>query len=479
MNPTLLLKITYFLVLFVNSLVGGIVLLKNFKKATNLTFFVLIVILNGWVISDYLTYMGKAGTAQLGAHLSYVFGTLIVPTFMLFVYYFPQQSKFRIKGYLLALVLPILVFAYFSFSPAFVKEMVIVKPGPNQLITGEYAWVYSVFIISFVAAFLFLVAKKIVNEDPIGRIKLWYVLAGFIAASTIGVFFDLILQPILIKSSVGVVGSSGTVFISLAVGYAIIRYRFLDISIAIRKGIIQLMVFTVLLGFYAYVITFLQRVFGNALDLSNGILPVIPVFLVAVTVEPLRRMIYGNIDRMFAGLDRRRREALQRLDLLTRSVSHVHEILIKTAKELSMLLPGYSVTFLSKQGADTGFSDVEMKVKMPASSAAYEFFTLKQEVLVINEVPYKIQKYSESELRQLEGSEGFFSNNSIKAVMPFGTGERLIAIILIISNSKRRVLFSDQIELLKRIHMITNTALVNAEMYLRALERAVTQASLD
>ncbi len=116
----ILLKAAYILVVIINFSVGILVLVKNYKKGSNLTFFLLTLTLNGWVISNYLAYTGTENIAQVGGQASFMFGALIVPMFMIFVYYFPKKSNFHLN-YLLLLFIPAVIFSYFSFSPAFIK----------------------------------------------------------------------------------------------------------------------------------------------------------------------------------------------------------------------------------------------------------------------------------------------------------------------------------------------------------------------
>jgi hypothetical protein len=92
---------------------------------------------------------------------------------------------------------------------------------------------------------------------------------------------------------------SGILFLYLAVGLAILRYRLYDIDLIIRKTVQYGVVTAVLVLIYFGAIILLQSVVGQALGAQSPLIIVLSTLLIAALFNPLRRRVQTAVDRRF------------------------------------------------------------------------------------------------------------------------------------------------------------------------------------
>jgi hypothetical protein len=129
----------------------------------------------------------------------------------------------------------------------------------------------------------------------------WFVMGGFLfILLNFGPLFFIDDSMLLTNRSrlFYTIAFSGSIFLYLAVGLAILRYRLYDIDLIIRKTL----QYTVLSGMLALVyfgmVIILQTVFGAALA-DSPLLIVLSTLLIAALFAPLRQRVQAFIDRRF------------------------------------------------------------------------------------------------------------------------------------------------------------------------------------
>ncbi len=295
-----------------------------------------------------------------------------------------------------------------------------------------------------------------------------YVLVGFVVATSIGVFFDLILQPIFKISAIGSLGSIGTVFISMAVAYAILRYRFFDIQVAIKKGLVQFFTFGILFSIYTYLILLLQKGVKDSFNFSEGNAVLVTVLLIVITIEPLRKLIYNFVDKLFVSREHSGEDALQRVELVSRSTMQFKALVEKVLHELSKVF-GRKVDFLlwdKSSGKIVSYltGNITFSQTEPLAGALRD-----GRVLVTEELPYRIEDGETSLATVLES----LRSKAIALVMPLGVGEECIGALVFPKDIRKPVFTSDKIALIKKFGHQATLAFTNGLAYKTAIERAV------
>ncbi|MEW6092701.1 MAG: GAF domain-containing protein [Chloroflexota bacterium] len=167
------------------------------------------------------------------------------------------------------------------------------------------AWKYIYFfaggtILFFLIAILFRVLS---SRSPVVQSQARTILAAiFLSFGLLGVWFiQKALSPIL---GVDEWPYSPTLLLPLVVfpimtGYTILRQRLFRTDFLIRQGALYALLSILALGGYALIVSGLMLIFGQAFDTKNPIFIGALVFLLALTLNPLRNRMQQVIDRIF------------------------------------------------------------------------------------------------------------------------------------------------------------------------------------
>ena len=134
----------------------------------------------------------------------------------------------------------------------------------------------------------------------------------------------------------------------LAVAYAMLRYRLLDLDIAFNRGVVYALLTLMITVIYFLIVSFLGALLQDTFLFRNPIVLAIFVIILVIALEPLKQRFQGIINRLFL------REAFDYRELLQRysralistplSTGHVLEMLAKQAEEA--LTPEHALIFL-------------------------------------------------------------------------------------------------------------------------------------
>jgi signal transduction histidine kinase len=85
----------------------------------------------------------------------------------------------------------------------------------------------------------------------------------------------------------------------LSLAYAILRYRLLDVDSLISRGVSYGLLTLFIVGGYLLLINLLSLLLGTAVETNNPVVVALFVFVVTLTLNPLRTLLHQSVDRLF------------------------------------------------------------------------------------------------------------------------------------------------------------------------------------
>lgn len=133
--------------------------------------------------------------------------------------------------------------------------------------------------------------RAYVTAKDILRIQIKYFLLGFFVAAG-GAALGIILRD-------NALSAATSLFFYVSIAYAITRYQFMDVQVAVRLGTIYLAVSIVLLSIYAAAIFSLANGFGSMAPLYSPLFPILGIVLIALIFNPIRNFVQRIVDKSF------------------------------------------------------------------------------------------------------------------------------------------------------------------------------------
>lgn len=221
-----------------NIFLGIFIYLRNPSKPENRVFILLTFSLALWIATLYVYYnVTDPHWLLFFGRINFAFPTLTMYYLFRFTYFFPEPSihlskiVMKLIGFL-ALVMSLLA----AFTPFIARAETIV--GTERIV--DYGPMYHLWVAYFIGLPIFALGLLFVKlRKAVGRSKsqLKYLLAGTGLAYFFGVFTNIILPYGFGVYIFQPVGPLGTLFLTGLTAYAIVRYKFLDITSVVSRAV--------------------------------------------------------------------------------------------------------------------------------------------------------------------------------------------------------------------------------------------------
>jgi len=252
-------------------LLGIFVLVKDPGRAVNRLFFLLCISLSLWVLSNIVVHNFRTiPLIEWAGRFAFMMGIWPFPLVLVFFLSFPVKHPLLTRKSIWILIFgPACLLAMLSLTDL-VQRGVDLSPGRRAPIYGPAHSIYAVTLASYTVACLALPLSRLKTAmDPLQKAQLRLLLAGLgtlgIGAALLQLVFPAIAGT---RPLPGVAPSLATVFVSFA-AYAIVKYRFLDIAVVIRRVIVGAFTFLGIWAFLFLSFAALSR-FSNAFDRSDA-----------------------------------------------------------------------------------------------------------------------------------------------------------------------------------------------------------------
>ena len=386
------------------------------------------------------------------------FAVLFTYSFFNFVSTFPDEKP-RSSVKRVSVVIGVIAVALFCLTP-FVFNHVAFINGKYVPTTQLGVIVFGVTVFTLFVSGLVVLLRRFKVKQGKERMQIGYIALGF------GIMFGLMLAFNFIGFLITKNGDFNrlTAVFSLpfvgTTAYVMARYRFLDIRIAIQRGIARLLTFGIIFGFFAYLLLFIERNVEATSERNISLLTVVVVLV--LTVEPLRRWIYRFVDGLFDNQERKRRDALQRIQLVASSTLQFTSLVERLSSELRTVF-GVDVHFLlrdEQHGKLAGAT--ELSLKDPIAGQIVD-----GKVIITDELPYRIEN-GEAMLAPLHS---WLQSKKVSAALPIGNREDFVGAFLFHDGQGSAPFTTDRVEFLKRFRNQVQFAFASAYAYKLAVER--------
>ena len=283
-----------------------ILLLFSEKRFTpvNLAFFIASVA--GWSGSLFLIFVDNN---PIWFHWAFFFGSFMAATIVFFIFHFPKdkldwpQDKFSFL-----LFLPALFFGFLSF----VKDILfqnarVVQSSILSDHEGFLATSFRVYIYIYLLVFLYILLQKFWQSHGAERKRLSYIVVGFSIFAVLSVLFNVFLPHIGISDFNGFGPISSVIFIGFLI-HAVLRYRFLNLNILLKRSLIYGI--TILLSLVVF--SFIFPIFNDSFDgFLNRIFVILFLFIIWHFVPKLLQFFLDrwwfsydiNLTKIFSKID--------------------------------------------------------------------------------------------------------------------------------------------------------------------------------
>ena len=454
-------------------LVGTFILLRRWSAPKSLHFYVFC--LASFILYTF-AYTGKLSLFDWMVYWLEVFALLLQPVlFLHFCLGFPEQNTFlRGRRYIIpALYVP---GALLGAVHVLVATGFMVFPMPLLQVRWLLDRIDFVYLaVYFLAGAMVLQRAYARSQAPLIRQQLkwvtrgtWLSIAPFAACYAIPYFLGFIPNAWMNLSALTLV------FLPVTFGYAIVRYRLMDVDVIFRRGMAYTLATAAIVVLYFGIIGLFADFFRSLLPITSRSGWVLAVVVTALFFQPMVNWIQTRLDKFF---NRERYDYRRTLLEFARELSselHVDRLLEQVAGKLTETLgvdrlavfwvtPSNEFRLVKSRGVS--FSEgLDVSFLEPAHShpdKEYLFFDSVRR-------PFGFAPSAQKTIEQLD----------LHYYLPFKVKDRTLGYLGLGKTRDGNFLSSEDIDLLQTLTGYVSVAVENAQLYESLEKRALEYQAL-
>jgi len=368
---------------------------------------------------------------------------------------------------LLIICLTPYLFSGVSFSDKGDNYLPIVEPG---------IFLFAVVTLGLIFYSILLLIKKYFKSLGIIKNQLRLIILGLIIMYAGIIYFSFINVVVFNNSNYVYLVSFFTLPFIILTTYSILRYRFMDIKVVIKKGVVYGISLIIALSIYTYLVLVFKDTIEDSWNVNTTWTAAILIVLVALGFPPLKNLVEKAVNKLFKGK--------KSIDLAVAEVkekisheSNFENLVGIIKKEIKEYLDVDSIQLFvyDKQSGDFAGKNGDTGKSLSQKSSLPKYFNKYDEVLIAEEIPHLLnERQGKFEKEVLQQAEKEMKKNNFNLLMPVKTDQDVIAMVGFSGESKS---FSVQdVEYLNKLREQVTFAIANALLYENAMKRVRGEA---
>ena len=374
---------------------------------------------------------------------------------------FLRKPRRYLSTLLSALFVAIVILA---LAKGYVIDQAYVSEGTYHVQFGLGFYIVAPLAYSFVIAAIYRLAREFKTaNDPFVRNRAGYLLVG------ISIVLLLNIANFVPSLAQYPIDQLGNVINALLIGYAILKYRLLDIDVFLRKGLFYSILTGLIMAIYFIIASLIHIFFQVGADLVSWI----TVFIVAVIIAALFHPFYQESQRYLDRLFNRKKYDYREM---LRTSSQAMSSIIDLGKLTEWILGKFPVTIGAKKAAilllddekhryylkgQTGYDNaLSGATCIRADSPLATYLNIEHRCLTADEID-RLPQFRP--LWQTERDQLAKLNASV--IIPLRAQDFLIGLLILGSKESGEIYTNDDLDLLCTVANHVATAVRNAQLY--------------
>ncbi|MBI5037122.1 MAG: hypothetical protein HZC01_00215 [Candidatus Kerfeldbacteria bacterium] len=403
-------------------------------------------------------------------NFSYAAGSLVVSSIFLWVLSYAKIHLSIIQKVCFFIIVAS-VFISSLIPDAVILQNIVVKDYGFEIGIGRFFLFFAILVTAQLLVLIGVLLKHLRNTTGIVRLQTKYIFLGFTVPAIFVILVDFIL-PYFSYTQFSSFDMLSTLVFALAISYAIFRYRFFDIQLVIKEGLTHFISLAALLAFYVYLLLLSRDFVSQEYNWSEQATTIVLVLIIATTFEPLRRITTKLVHTVFISREKNAQEKVNRLQLLFGSTVQFETLIEKSLSALESFLSVKQSNFMYRDLAAQKMTAArKLDPQLDIEGAGYAYLTHKPEILVTEEIPYRMEEVGADEREQLQKIQPELQQAGISMVVPIGEPGELFGLFLFGQKARSAAFTEDNIKYIKELQPHMTSAIANALMYKQAMER--------
>jgi PAS domain S-box-containing protein len=282
-----------------NLTLGLLVWRKNPSQPVNRRFALLSVAVAGWALSNgFVTAYGDGPAGVIWARAAFLCAAAIPLSFFLFVSVFPRARPSSPRTVTrLFLICGFVVFGL-TATPLIARTTSLLN-GVLNVVYGPLHPVFAAYLIGGFAYSLVFLHRKLRILTGVERLQVSYVFSGTLLAIVGGIVTNLVIPLVFHSSKFSHFGPLFTILMVSFIAHAIIRYRLMNIKVAIRRGIVYLIAIATVSATFLAILSLASRLLATGPYGLPDWLELLLMVVLASIFNPLKNTVQTWVDRYF------------------------------------------------------------------------------------------------------------------------------------------------------------------------------------